>query len=314
MGRRLKLRNKEAYYHVTVRTAQKMPLLARERVKLVWENKLSQLSQAYYVDVYAHAVLSNHVHLVLKVNRPEKDAVDLQRRFEYLESTLVSRRKWKDHMEDEVYRRFTDLSRFMRDLSQWTGAWYNNYGVESQKTSGHFWGRRFFSKVVGDDQYLLTVMSYVDLNPVRAGLVRNPRDFKYCTAGKLRQRLEDGESVKFPAVGWLARIDPRKRAQAYLAWLDFLVFCDGKVKMPKSFNAFSWAIRTEGIDIEKIRLQIINKEPSNWSVPVFANENFVKAVLACQWLQPETRRALGEPLDACEANDLVQHRKSRALV
>jgi len=285
MVRRLKPKQKHTCYHITVRTAQKAWLLADEKVKRAWENKLAELSRAYYVEVFAHAVLSNHVHIVLKVNFPKKNLKDLKERFTFLEGTLVSRRKWHDEWEDKTYKRFTDLSCFMRDLNQWLAAWHNKYAIQGKISSGHLWGRRFHSKVVGDDQYLLTVMSYADLNPVRAGIVARPGDFEFSTAGKLQRALDQGRKPGFPPVGFLRHVAPEKRAATYLVWLDFLAKCGQKPNVLPSLEGFAYAIEKEGIDVSQVQQQIKNKEPSNWSKPVFGNENFVKRILKREgWL------------------------------
>lgn len=295
MRRRLKPQKKENYFHVTVRTAQGAHHLADRLIKDTWEAKLFQLTKAYYVDVLAFSILSNHVHLVLKVNCPEKDPKDLQRRFEYLESTLVSRRKWHEHYDDWIYERFTDLSCFMRDLNQWIAAWHNKHLYPEDKIArGHLWSDRFFSKVVGDDQYLLTVMSYVDLNPVRAGLTDSAGKFRNSSAGWLKEQIEMGITPDVPQVGWLRHIDPGKRAEAYLHWLDFLASCEDKSAVRKSLREFYWAIEKEDINIPKVRLQIKNKEPSNWSKPVFANPAFAKAILEDEgWLKATDDRHMG---------------------
>lgn len=284
MKRRLKPRNKATFFHITVRTAQKEYWLADDKIKQVWENKLFQLSEAYYIEIYAHAILSNHVHLVLKINCPEKDVAELRRRFEVLESTLASRRKWHDEWSEKIFDRFTDLSCFMRDLNQWFAAWHNKHAIEGKVTSGHLWGRRFFSKVVSNDQYLLTAMSYVDLNPVRAGLVKKASQFEFSSAGKLQLQLSQGKCPEMPAVGWLKHLRPENRAEAYLIWLDFLADFKSQA-IAKKFEAFAVAIEKEKLNIEEIRFQIINKEPSNWSTPTFASPEFSKAILIAEgWL------------------------------
>jgi putative transposase len=45
--------------------------------------------------------------------------------------------------------------------------------------SGHFWGDRFYSRVIKDEQDFWTVYEYIDENPVRAGVVRKPHEWKY---------------------------------------------------------------------------------------------------------------------------------------
>ncbi|MDR2793087.1 MAG: hypothetical protein LBB61_05405, partial [Treponema sp.] len=47
---------------------------------------------------------------------------------------------------------------------------------------GHFWGDRFYSRVIKDERDFWTVYEYIDENPVRAGAVRKPHEWKYSGA------------------------------------------------------------------------------------------------------------------------------------
>ena len=286
MVHRFKPRQVDTYFNITVRTAQKKFWLKNEDVKIAWENKLAQLVKAYYVKVFSQTIMSNHIHLILKVSHPPQDCADLKKRFEYLESTLISRRKWHEHWQDRYYERFTDVSCFMRDLNQWIAAWHN----KKKKTTGHLWGAAFSSKVVGDDQYLLTALAYNDLNAVRAGIVKRAGDFKYCTAGKLQAALDRGETPDFPAVGFLTHIKDQHRAEAYLLWLDYLAWNEKNPYSERpSLESFAEAIETEGIDMSAIEVQILNKEPTDKSKPVFANNNFAREILEREGWNPGTR-------------------------
>jgi hypothetical protein len=175
---------------------------------------------------------------------------------------------------------------FMRDLNQWLAAWHN----KRKKTTGHLWGGPFKSKVVGDDQYLLTAMAYNDLNAVRAGIVKRAGDFKFCTAGKLQAALDRGETPDFPAIGFLRHIQDKHRATAYLMWLDYLAWNEKNPyrRERPSLESFADAIDSEGIDMSAIQAQIQNKEPTN-SKPVFGNKNFVHEILEREGWNPGTR-------------------------
>ncbi|MDR2807414.1 MAG: transposase [Spirochaetaceae bacterium] len=48
--------------------------------------------------------------------------------------------------------------------------------------TGHFWGDRFYSRVITDEQDFWNVYNYIDQNPVKAGLVKEPREWKYSGA------------------------------------------------------------------------------------------------------------------------------------
>jgi hypothetical protein len=48
--------------------------------------------------------------------------------------------------------------------------------------TGHFWGDRFYSRVITDEQDFWNVYNYIDQNPVKAGLVKEPHEWKYSGA------------------------------------------------------------------------------------------------------------------------------------
>ncbi len=56
--------------------------------------------------------------------------------------------------------------------------WFNRL----RRRSGHLWQNRFYSAPLGRD-HLLTALRYVDLNPVRAGLIERAIDYRWSSAG-----------------------------------------------------------------------------------------------------------------------------------
>lgn len=74
-------------------------------------------------------------------------------------------------------RRMYSLSEFVRCLKQRFTRWYNRRNGRC----GVLWEGRFSSVIVEEEQRALrTISAYIDLNPVRAGLVNNPADYRWC--------------------------------------------------------------------------------------------------------------------------------------
>ncbi len=71
-----------------------------------------------------------------------------------------------------------DISKIMQAINRWYARWYN----EHYNIKGHFWEDRFYAELIKDDQQLLAVMRYIDLNPVRAKLCVHPADWEYSGA------------------------------------------------------------------------------------------------------------------------------------
>jgi hypothetical protein len=74
-----------------------------------------------------------------------------------------------------------DVSVFMRELKQRFAQWYN----KKAERKGPLFDDRFKSVLLEDDEtVLLTMAAYIDLNPVRAGLVKDPKDYRWSGYGE----------------------------------------------------------------------------------------------------------------------------------
>jgi len=66
---------------------------------------------------------------------------------------------------------------FMKEFKQRFSRWYNR----RTERFGTLWAERFKSVLVEDSpRALRTVAAYIDLNPVRAGIVGDPKDYRFC--------------------------------------------------------------------------------------------------------------------------------------
>jgi len=78
------------------------------------------------------------------------------------------------HMAGEI-ENAKDLSYFMHDLNRSYTAFFNT----KYKKVGYLWQGRFQSRIITKDQYLIDCINYIELNPVRAGIVNSPIDYLY---------------------------------------------------------------------------------------------------------------------------------------
>jgi len=169
-------------------------------------DKLKELSQVYLIDICAYAVMSNHYHLVLKVNKEQADTLSEDEVIErwttlFKGNVLIERYKQGsctsqseiDKAKEciEIWReRLYDLSWFMRCLNESISRKAN----EEDKCSGHFWEGRFKSQALLNEQALLSCMAYVDLNPIRADLAES-LDGSEFTSIEQRMRKSNGECL-----------------------------------------------------------------------------------------------------------------------
>jgi len=79
------------------------------------------------------------------------------------------------------------LARFMQAVTL-TYAIYKNRRAE---TTGHIWQGRYKQTLVSDDPYFLQCARYIELNPVRAGLVAHPADYPWSSYRAHASEVED---------------------------------------------------------------------------------------------------------------------------
>ena len=160
--------------------------------------RLRQLAGIFAIDICAYAVMSNHYHLVLRVDAETArrwDTAQVIERWSQLFGIpmLVARfirgetatRAEVDKAETliESWReRLYDISWFMRALNEHLA----RRGNEEDNCKGRFWEGRFRSQALLDEAAVLTCMSYVDLNPIRAGMATTPEQSDFTS---IQQRI-----------------------------------------------------------------------------------------------------------------------------
>jgi len=152
--------------------------------------------------VLSYCVMSNHFHLLVEVPQlPEGGLTDaeLLRRLgvfygeDFVKSVadeLVAARTeggvegGNSERAAEIHARFTyrmhSLSEFMKTLLQRFTRWFNR----THERTGTLWEERFKSVIVESGTAARTISAYIDLNPVRAGMVEDPADYRWSSYGE----------------------------------------------------------------------------------------------------------------------------------
>jgi REP element-mobilizing transposase RayT len=147
--------------------------------------------------VLTYCVMSNHFHVLLEVPPVPEDGFSdelLLKRLGALYSEafvdgvakeLKSARKEGDEaMVAEIHARFTyrmhDLSEFMKTLLQRFTRWFNR----EHNRRGTLWEERYKSVIVESGVAARTIAAYIDLNPVRAGMVSDPAEYRWSSYGE----------------------------------------------------------------------------------------------------------------------------------
>ncbi|CAM2011069.1 transposase [Acanthopleuribacter pedis] len=270
---RIKLDKPIAYYHVMTRTAQQEFYLDDSYVpgfKHVMLDIFQKAASVFYVNILAWVIMDNHYHLCLEVEKPPMDPEDLRIRFERLQEINVGKRRWQPELAHACYKRFTDLSEFMKSINYRTAIAFNR----ARDTKGHLWGARYNSKVVEDEHGLLKVMCYIEHNPVKAGLCKTSSLYPWCSAGDLKRRLAAGKTIDFPAINFLKNLPRKRRTQRYIQLVDELATkLHGDPASPEPGVA-SYELPITDAELEAWREEFASKAPEDWSNQAFGSGAF----------------------------------------
>ena len=167
------------------------------------EERLLALADCFAVGLYAYAVMSNHVHVVLYVDPQaasdwsgEEVAERWVRLFPVCVDESSDERLCQENAQRlqcdpermmELRRRLGDLSWFMRCLNEPIARQANR----EDGCTGRFWEGRFKCQALLDEQAVLACMAYVDLNPIRAGMANDLATSEHTS---IRHRLQDAET------------------------------------------------------------------------------------------------------------------------
>jgi REP element-mobilizing transposase RayT len=175
---RLKISGDEAWYHVHCRIAGRKgsyPLL-NSLCQRRMTGLIKFLSKVYCCEIAAFCVMGNHYHLVIKFQMPQalKKEELLRRALLLYPRSERYIKQWSERKWEQFNARIFDLSEYMRNLQAAFARWYNG----TFERRGRFWGDRFKSVLLEDYRAVTDCMLYVELNPVRAGLVERPEDWQ----------------------------------------------------------------------------------------------------------------------------------------
>jgi len=170
--------------------------------------------------VISYCIMSNHFHILVEVPRRPSDAdlpddaalVDKVRAC--LNDKLANELEWQldlhrrqgntaaaEELRGKWFDRMWDLSGFMKTLKQRFTQWFN--GRHARR--GTLWEDRFRSVLVeGRGQALRAMAAYIDLNPVRAKICDDPKDYRWCGYA---EAVAGGEEAR-EAVTFLASLNP----------------------------------------------------------------------------------------------------------
>jgi putative transposase len=146
--------------------------------KLYYWRLLHELKNENCVDIFHYCMMDNHVHLIVWISNESK------------------------------------VSKFMKQLS----LSYYNYYKKRYGYWGHIWQGRYKSNIIEADSHLLHCGKYIELNPVRAGMVNLPDEYAFSSYRHYALGYPDAVISDSPAFIDLAE-DCDKRKQRYIAFV-----------------------------------------------------------------------------------------------
>lgn len=147
-------------YHVINRSSGRVPIFKTQKDYQAFEQVLAEAHERVPIDIFSYCVMPNHFHFAL---RPLQDG-DMQRFMGWLTKTHTQR--W--HVAHDT-----------------TGF-------------GHLYQGRYKSFIVDTDSYYLTLMQYIEQNPLRAKLIKRSADWKWGSLHRRMHRTLDQQKLLAP--------------------------------------------------------------------------------------------------------------------
>lgn len=166
-------------HHVIQRGNNRQPIFASNADYQTLLDLLDENAKKFGVAIHAYVLMSNHFHLLATPQTADG----------------------------------------LPQMMQAVGRRYVRYFNDAQKRSGTLWEGRYKSTLIQADRYLLACMAYIDLNPVRAGLVAQARDYPWSSYGHYTGQRIDKLITPHPLF-WELGNTPFAREAAYAQWVQ----------------------------------------------------------------------------------------------
>ena len=139
MPRRPRIKLADIPQHIVQRGINREPCFFAEEDYHCYLHWLQKSAADWHCAIHAYVLMTNHVHLLVTADRPD------------------------------------GIARMMQSI----GRRYVQYINRSYHRTGSLWEGRFKSSLVQVEEYLLTCMRYIELNPVRANMVNDPAQYRW---------------------------------------------------------------------------------------------------------------------------------------
>lgn len=167
-------------HHIIQRGHNRQVVFAGDEDYLHYLDNLREWKEKLGCKVYAYCLMTNHVHLVIEPSEDERSLAQLMKR-------IAGRQ-----------------TRYVNKL---------------EKRTGSLWEGRYKSSPISTNEYLLACCRYVELNPVRAGIVGDPAGYRWSSYGS-KIGNENQEWLDFDPSYMGLESSAKKRAETYREWVE----------------------------------------------------------------------------------------------
>ena len=308
--RRIKPECGSSCYHVMSRTVNGEFLFGNLE-KEAFRRMMWRMATFSGVEIFTYVVMDNHFHILVKVPDQKKwlkrfetkvgeakgageerllkhlSAVYSKAFLKQLRNELKSLRErgLEEACEVLLQRfkdRFCDVSLFVKELKERFSRWFN----KQQGRRGTLWMDRFQSVLVEGEAALATMAAYLDLNPVRAGIVDDPMLYEFsgygdAVGGSKRARRGLCKALNLPQDSWEGRGLARYRMFLYDEGVSVEASSKSLGKGRKKRRGFKLEARTKVVAQrgELSSAQKLRKRVASFSTGVaIGGEDFVRGV------------------------------------
>jgi len=206
---RLKINDETTVYHVMSRTAlDGFPLGDIEKDFML--DLIRKYSELYLVEILGFCLMGNHFHLLVKMI-PDYNFSNEGIKNRYVKF-YGDNRAFSYGQIPSMREKLSNLSEFVREIKVGFARYYNR----RHNRRGYFWGDRFKSVIVEKGETLINCLAYIDLNPLRAGLVDRPEEYRWNSLG---YHMQTGNKDNFLSLDFglqkFGVLDAKQRLRGY---------------------------------------------------------------------------------------------------